>query len=251
MAVGASAAIAVVEPTAAIAVPDEKVRCTEVVAGTDACAEVRYHRVTPVQRGLGRGKAVAGLVTDRPAGIRLQDRATERAWQGDPAGEAWPVEQAEAAWPETMPQLPTATGTPSEVSGAATMAGVADFTAAEAMVGAVGAMAGVGIPSGTGRRTGTTPGGMAIHRPTFTRIRTSKSGSRSYPRRKRRRLLSSSRISASWILPMDELLLPRRSSSGRSRSCRHAALCRVRRRRHHLGRRCASLPDAVVNRKSQ
>jgi len=179
-AVGVSAAPAVVDPTAAIAAEDEKARCIEVVATTEACAEIRRRRVIPAHCGPGPGKAVAGLVTPRPAGIRLQDRATERASQGDPAVKAWPVEQAGGVWPQPMPQLPTATGTPSEVSGAATMAGVADFTAAEAMVGAVGAIgagagvlgsAGVGIPSGTGRRTITIRGGTVTRRATFTRIR--------------------------------------------------------------------------------
>jgi hypothetical protein len=88
------------------------------------------------------------------------------------------------------------------VGAEASLAGVAAFTA-EASGGAVGAIrlsvlvggqvgawdsAGVGIPSGTGRRTGTTHGGTAIHQATFTRIHTSsESSSRTLAAKQNRR----------------------------------------------------------------
>jgi len=70
------------------------------------------------------------------------------------------------------------------VGAEASMADAAAFTA-EASAGAAGAIqlsvlvggwdsAGVGIPSGTGRRTGTTHGGAAIQQATFTHIRISR-----------------------------------------------------------------------------
>ncbi len=162
-----------------------------------------------------------GFVTLRLAGTVLQDQATARAWEGDPALEVSPVEQAADAWRQPIRPLLTAGGTPSGpptvqldrpwlrtpgpalrltvlavwepgahfTEGAeASLAGVAAFTA-EASVGAAGAiqlsvlfggwvgawdLAGVGIPSGTGRRSGTTHGGTAIHPATFTHIRISK-----------------------------------------------------------------------------
>jgi hypothetical protein len=210
-AVFTAAAVSVVaDPTAAIAAEDEKVRCTEVVAGTEACAEICHRRATPVQRGVGPGRAEVGAVTLRLAGIRLPDQAT---------APAWPDEQAVEALPQPMPDLPTGSGTPSEaptgrldrgwpstrdwgqalrstmlavwepaalitVDAVASMADVEAFTGAEGTVGVVGAIrvsalvggsagVGVGLPSGTGHRTGITHGGTTIHRATFTRIPTS------------------------------------------------------------------------------
>ena len=120
--VGASVAVAsteaavsvVADPTAAIAAEDEKVRCTEVVAGTEASAEICHRRATPVQRGVGPGRAEVGAVTLRLAGIRLPDQATAPAWPGDPAVGVWPDEQAAEALPQPMPDLPTGSGTLSE-----------------------------------------------------------------------------------------------------------------------------------------
>ena len=181
--VGASVAVAsteaavsvVADPTAAIAAEDEKVRCTEVVAGTEASAEICHRRATPVQRGVGPGRAEVGAVTLRLAGIRLPDQATAPAWPGDPAVGVWPDEQAAEALPQPMPDLPTGSGTLSEaptarldrgwpstrdwgqalrstmlvvwepaalitVDAVASMADVEAFTGAEGTVGVVGAI---------------------------------------------------------------------------------------------------------------
>jgi len=199
-AVVVSAAIAAVDRTAAIAAEDQGARCMGVVGVTEACADSRHLRVIPVQRGRGPGRAGVGFVTLRLAGTVLQDQAEARAWQEDRVVEPSPLERAVDAWPQTMPQLLTAIGTPSEapavwepgahstVGAADSMAGVAASTA-EDTVGAAGAIrvsalvggwagawdsAGVGIRSGTGHRSRTTHGGTAIPRATFTRIRISK-----------------------------------------------------------------------------
>lgn len=111
-AVGVLAVPTVVDPTAAITVEHEKVRCMEAVAATGARADFRHRRVISVQRALGRGKAGAGLVTLRLVGMHLQGQATGRAWQGAPAVLRSPAEQVLEA--PLMPLLLTATGTPSE-----------------------------------------------------------------------------------------------------------------------------------------
>jgi len=165
----------VADPTAAIAAEDDKVRCTEVVAGTEARAEVFHRRATPVQRGVGPGRAEVGPVTVRRAGIRLPDQVTAPAWPADPVVGVWPDELAVEALPQPAPDLPTGGGTPSEAPTAgldrgwpptrdwgqalrstmlvvwepaapvsvdvvASMADVEAFTGAEATVGVVGAI---------------------------------------------------------------------------------------------------------------
>ena len=112
MAVEVLAVPTVVDPTAAITVEHEKVRCMEAVAATGARGDFRHRRVIPAQRALGRGRAGAGLVTLRLVGMHLQGRATGRAWQGAPAVLRSPAEQVLEA--PLMPPLLTATGTPSE-----------------------------------------------------------------------------------------------------------------------------------------
>jgi hypothetical protein len=87
-AVEVSAAPTVVDPTAAIAPEDEAVRCMGVVAATEAHADFRHRHVAQVQRALGPGRAEVAFGTPRLAGMRLQERATAWAWQGDPALEA-------------------------------------------------------------------------------------------------------------------------------------------------------------------
>jgi len=165
----------VADPTAAIAAEDDKVPCTEVVAGTEARAEVFHRRATPVQRGVGPGRAEVGPVTVRRAGIRLPDQVTAPGWAGDPAVGVWPDELALEALPQPAPDLPTGGGTPSEaptagldrgwpptrdwgqalrstmlvvwepaalvsVDAVASMEDVEAFTGAEATVGVVGAI---------------------------------------------------------------------------------------------------------------
>lgn len=87
-AVEVSAAPTVVDPTAAIAAEDEEVRCTGVVAATEARTDFRHRHVTQVLRALGPGRAEVAFGTPRLAGMRLQEPATGWAWQGDPALEA-------------------------------------------------------------------------------------------------------------------------------------------------------------------
>jgi len=87
-AVEVSAAPTVVDPTAAIAAEEEEVRCMGVVAATEAPADFRHRNVTQVQRALGPGRAELAFGTPRLAGMRLQERVTAWAWQGDPALEA-------------------------------------------------------------------------------------------------------------------------------------------------------------------
>ena len=84
-AVEVSAASTVVDPTAAIAAEDEEVRCMGVVAATEARVDFRHRQVTQVQRALGPGRAEVAFGTPRLAGMRLQERATAWAWEGDPA----------------------------------------------------------------------------------------------------------------------------------------------------------------------
>jgi hypothetical protein len=171
----AAAVSTAADPLAAIAAEDDRVRCTEVVAGTETRAEVFHRRATPVQRGVGPGRAEVGPVTVRRAGIRLPDQLTAPAWAGDPAVGVWPDELAVEAWPQPEPDLPTGGGTPSEaptarvdlgwpptrdwgqalrstmlvvwepaapvsVDAVASMADVEAFTGAEATVGVVGAI---------------------------------------------------------------------------------------------------------------
>jgi hypothetical protein len=86
-AVEVSAAPTVVDPTAAIAAA-AAVRCMGVVAATEAHADFRHRHVAQVQRALGPGRAEVAFGTPLLAGMRLQERATAWAWQGDPALEA-------------------------------------------------------------------------------------------------------------------------------------------------------------------
>jgi len=66
--------------TAALAAMADEQVPTEVVARTEACAEVRQRGAIPAHIGAGPGRAEVLLGTLRRAGIRLEDQATVRAW---------------------------------------------------------------------------------------------------------------------------------------------------------------------------
>jgi len=75
-----SAATTGVGITAALAAMADEQVPTEVVARTEACAEVRQRGALPAHTGDGLGRAEVLLGPLRRAGIRLQDQATARAW---------------------------------------------------------------------------------------------------------------------------------------------------------------------------